>query len=179
MSRASRLDGQCQRTATQDGLTQSPVKERSNSNSGPGDFALLRLAFDVCASVDFDFEDRLIFSWSIIQITRPLNVNHYPMVWRELRTDPPKSENYAFNSCVDGRVGKNLGVLGQVYEIAQGEDESVISTEGVDECLMRGEINLDLADVFLGRNFGLGSVTSDDGNVKFARGNESVEYWLA
>jgi hypothetical protein len=101
------------------------------------------------------------------------------MVWRELRTDPPKSENYAFNSCVDGRVGKNLGVLGQVYEIAQGEDESVISTEGVDECLMRGEINLDLADVFLGRNFGLGSVTSDDGNVKFARGNESVEYWLA
>ena len=44
---------------------------------------------------------------------------------------------------------------------------------------MRGEINLDLADIVLGRDFGLGGMTSDDGDVKLARSDEGVEYWLA
>lgn len=72
-----------------------------------------------------------------------------------------------------------MGVLGQVHEIAQSEDEGVIPTEGVDECLVRGEIDLDLADVVLGRDFGLGGVTSNDGDVKLARSNEGVKYRLA
>ena len=44
---------------------------------------------------------------------------------------------------------------------------------------MRGEIDLDLADVVLGRYFRVGSVASDDSDVKFAGSNESVEYRLA
>ena len=43
---------------------------------------------------------------------------------------------------------------------------------------MRGEINLDLADVVLGRDFGVGGMASDNGDAKLSRSDESVKYWL-
>jgi len=44
---------------------------------------------------------------------------------------------------------------------------------------VRGEINLDLADVVLDRDFGIGGVASDDGDIELARSTESVEDGLA
>lgn len=86
------LDAQCQHTEAHEVVKQPPVKETSDRDSGPGDFALCCLAFDICASVDLDLDDREILSWCIIQITEPLNVNHYTTTYRELRTHPPNSE---------------------------------------------------------------------------------------
>ena len=44
---------------------------------------------------------------------------------------------------------------------------------------MRGEINLDLADVDPGGGFGLGGVASNGSDVELVRSNENVEYGLA
>ena len=68
---------QGQHTEAQEVVNQPPVKERPDRDGGPGDFALLRLAFDIFASVDLDLSDLYILSWRIVQITEPLNVNHY------------------------------------------------------------------------------------------------------
>ena len=43
---------------------------------------------------------------------------------------------------------------------------------------MRGEINLDLADVVLDRDFGVGGMASDDGDAKLSRSAEGIKYWL-
>ena len=45
-------------------------------------------------------------------------------------------ENYTLDSSIDGCVGKDLGVLAQVGEIAQSENEGFVAAKGVDECLM-------------------------------------------
>lgn len=44
---------------------------------------------------------------------------------------------------------------------------------------MRGEVNLDQADVVFGGDFGVGGMSSEGGDAKLSRSNESVEYWLA
>ena len=43
---------------------------------------------------------------------------------------------------------------------------------------MRGEVNLDLADVVLDRDFGVGGMASDDSDAKLSRSDESIKYWL-
>jgi len=88
-------------------------------------------------------------------------------------------ENYALNSSVDGCVGEDLGVPVQVGEIAQSENEGFVAAKGVDECLVRGEIHLDLTEVARRWDLGLGSVTSEGCDVELGRSNERVEYLLA
>ena len=45
-------------------------------------------------------------------------------------------ENYTLDSSIDGCVGEGLGVLAQVGEIAQSENEGFVAAKGVDECLV-------------------------------------------
>jgi hypothetical protein len=45
-------------------------------------------------------------------------------------------KNYALDSGIDGCVGEDLGVLAQVGEIAQSENEGFVAAKGVDECLV-------------------------------------------
>jgi hypothetical protein len=91
----------------------------------------------------------------------------------ELRKD------YTFNSSIDRCVGENLGVLAQVNEVTQGENEGFIAMEGVYERLVRGEIDLDLARVIRSGNLGLGGVANDNSDVELARSDEGVKYRLA
>lgn len=56
-------------------------------------------------------------------------------------------KNYALDAGIDGRVGEDLGVLAQVGKIAQSEYEGFVAAEGVDECLVRGEIHLELTEI--------------------------------
>ena len=88
-------------------------------------------------------------------------------------------KNDALDSGIDGCVGEDLGVLAQVGEIAQSENEGFVAAEGTDECLVRGEIRLDLTEVVRRGDLGRRSVTSDGGDVELARSNEGVEYKLA
>lgn len=88
-------------------------------------------------------------------------------------------KDYALDTGIDGCVGEDLRVLAQVGEIAQSENEGFIAAEGMDECLVRGKIHLDLTEAVRGKDFGLGSVTSDDGDIELARSDEGVEHRLA